>query len=176
MSATLSIRQLNKVDDRQIDELVTVLIDCVEGGASVSFMHPLSRDRATAFWRRVANVWRSEIVHCSSRKTRTGFAGPCNSCSTCPRISRTAQTCRRCSSIDGDVARDWERPSLRAAEAAARDCGKTLARPRHCHVGDAARLYPRLGWVRVGDIPALRALPAGRPLRYDRVLSEPRRV
>ena len=31
-----------------------MLIDCVEGGASVSFMHPLSRDRAVAFWRRVA--------------------------------------------------------------------------------------------------------------------------
>ena len=26
----------------------------VEGGASVSFMHPLPRDRAVAFWRRVA--------------------------------------------------------------------------------------------------------------------------
>ena len=42
------------LDDAQIDELADVLIDCVEGGASVSFMHPLTRDRAVAFWRRVA--------------------------------------------------------------------------------------------------------------------------
>src|SRR6266850_3986451 len=50
-----SIRRLPAVDDAQIDGLADVLIDCVEGGASVSFMHPLSRERAVAFWRRVAH-------------------------------------------------------------------------------------------------------------------------
>ena len=49
-----SLRRLHTLDDAQIDALATVLIDCVEGGASVSFMHPLTRDRAVAFWRRVA--------------------------------------------------------------------------------------------------------------------------
>src|SRR5437899_12413449 len=49
-----SLRRLHALDDAQIDELAGVLIDCVEGGASVSFMHPLSRDRAVAFWRGVA--------------------------------------------------------------------------------------------------------------------------
>src|SRR2546429_7474191 len=50
-----SPRRLHALDDAQIDELADVLIDCVEGGASVSFMHPLPRDRAVAFWRRVAH-------------------------------------------------------------------------------------------------------------------------
>src|SRR5512135_1976183 len=55
MSApTWSLQRLHALEDRQIDELAGVLIDCVEGGASVSFMHPLSHDRAVAFWRRVA--------------------------------------------------------------------------------------------------------------------------
>src|SRR5204862_7730663 len=49
-----SPRRLHAVDDAQIDGLADVLIDCVEGGASVSFMHPLTRERAVAFWRRVA--------------------------------------------------------------------------------------------------------------------------
>src|SRR5262249_56047918 len=31
-----------------------VVVGWVEGGAAVSFMHPLSRDRAVAFWRGVA--------------------------------------------------------------------------------------------------------------------------
>src|SRR5256714_12597012 len=48
------VRRLQALDEAQIDELAEVLIDCVEGGASVSFMHPLPRDRALAFWRRVA--------------------------------------------------------------------------------------------------------------------------
>jgi len=49
-----SLRRLKTVDDAQIDGLADVLIDCVEGGASVSFMHPLTRGRAVEFWRRVA--------------------------------------------------------------------------------------------------------------------------
>ena len=31
-------------------------MDCVEGGASVSFMHPLSRERAVAYWRHIADA------------------------------------------------------------------------------------------------------------------------
>src|ERR1700674_4490258 len=54
ITPTWSLRRLHALDDAQIDELADVLIDCVEGGASVSFMHPLSRDRAVAFWRHVA--------------------------------------------------------------------------------------------------------------------------
>ena len=51
---TWSLRRLHTVSDSQIDGLADVLIDCVEGGASVSFMHPLTRERAVVFWRRVA--------------------------------------------------------------------------------------------------------------------------
>jgi hypothetical protein len=49
-----SPRRLHTLTDAQISGLAGVLIDCVEGGASVSFMHPLSPDRAEAFWRRAA--------------------------------------------------------------------------------------------------------------------------
>jgi hypothetical protein len=53
-AANAGVRRLDAVSDAQIDALATLLIDCVDGGASVSFMHPLSREKATAFWRRVA--------------------------------------------------------------------------------------------------------------------------
>src|SRR5579871_4322059 len=48
-----NLRRLSAVDERQIEQLTDILIDCVEGGASVSFMLPLTRERAVAFWRRV---------------------------------------------------------------------------------------------------------------------------
>jgi hypothetical protein len=51
-----SVRRLHALDDAAVDGLADVLIDCVEGGASVSFMHPLHRDRAIGFWRRVAQA------------------------------------------------------------------------------------------------------------------------
>ena len=54
MTPTWSLRRLHAVDEPQIDDLADVLIDCVEGDASVSFMHPLSLERAVGFWRSVA--------------------------------------------------------------------------------------------------------------------------
>jgi len=39
----------------QVDALAQVLVDCVEGGASVSFMWPLPMAKAQAFWRGVAD-------------------------------------------------------------------------------------------------------------------------
>lgn len=46
-----------------IDTLAGVFVDCVEGGASVSFMTPLLQGRTWAFWWSVVeNVARGECV------------------------------------------------------------------------------------------------------------------
>ena len=50
---------------------------------------------------------------------------------------------------------------LRAAEDTARSCGKTLLVLDAVTDGDAARLYARLGWVRVGDVPNFALYPDG---------------
>jgi hypothetical protein len=50
----MAIRRLQSVDDAHIEGLADLLIDCVDGGASASFMYPLAPARAQAFWRRVA--------------------------------------------------------------------------------------------------------------------------
>jgi GNAT superfamily N-acetyltransferase len=50
---------------------------------------------------------------------------------------------------------------LGAAEDTARACGKTLLVLDAVTDGDAARLYARLGWVRVGDIPNYALYPGG---------------
>jgi hypothetical protein len=39
------------VADNLLDQLADVLVDCVEGGASVSFMSPFSHDQALVFFR-----------------------------------------------------------------------------------------------------------------------------
>ena len=43
------------VSDAVLEQLACVLVDCVEGGASVSFMSPFSQGEALAFFRKVAN-------------------------------------------------------------------------------------------------------------------------
>ena len=50
---------------------------------------------------------------------------------------------------------------LGAAEATARDCGKTLLVLDAVTDGDAARLYGSHGWIRVGDIPDYALFPRG---------------
>ena len=54
MDAPWTLRRVDTVSDDEIAGLSRLLIDCVEGGSSVSFMHPLSPERAGSFWRRVA--------------------------------------------------------------------------------------------------------------------------
>jgi GNAT superfamily N-acetyltransferase len=50
---------------------------------------------------------------------------------------------------------------MRAAEHTARELGKTLLVLDAVTDGDAARLYAKLGWVRVGDIPRYALYPSG---------------
>ena len=50
-----AVRRLSSVSERQIRELADLLIDCVEGGASVNFMSPLSESKASEYWRTVAD-------------------------------------------------------------------------------------------------------------------------
>ena len=45
----ITIRALDVLEPVDIQQLADVLIDCVEGGASVSFMWPLPREDALAF-------------------------------------------------------------------------------------------------------------------------------
>jgi GNAT superfamily N-acetyltransferase len=43
------------VGDAELAQLAEVLVDCVEGGASVSFMSPFSHSQALSFFRKVAS-------------------------------------------------------------------------------------------------------------------------
>jgi hypothetical protein len=55
VSASVEITALEApVADSGLAQLADVLVDCVEGGASVSFMSPFSHQQALAFFRKVA--------------------------------------------------------------------------------------------------------------------------
>jgi len=161
ITPTWSVRRLHAVDDAQIDELAGVLIDCVEGGASVSFMHPLSRDRAAAFWRRVA-----QGVAAGERALLVA-ADAHGLCGTVQLVlDQPDNQPHRADLAKMLVHRRARRQGLgaalmRSAEASARECGKTLLVLDAVTGGDAARLYEQLGWVRVGIIPGYALMPRG---------------
>ena len=157
------VRQLRAIDDGQIEELARVLIDCVEGGASVSFMHPLTHDRAVAFWRRVANgvaageraLLVAEDAEGICGTVQLGFDLPENQPHRADLSKMLVHRRARRRGLGAAL--------LRAAESTARQHGKTLLVLDAVTNGDAARLYERMGWVRVGVIPRYALMPGGEP-------------
>ena len=158
---TWSLRRLHALDDAQIDELASLLIDCVEGDASVSFMHPLTRDRAVAFWRRVAQ---GVVAGERALLVAEDAQGLCGTVQLV--LDQPENQSHRADLAKTLVHRRARRQGLgaalmRAAETTARDCGKTLLVRDAATGGDAERLYERMGWQRVGVIPGYALLPRG---------------
>ncbi len=161
MTASWSIRRLDKVDGEDVDALVGVLIDCVEGGASVSFMQPLSYDRAAAFWQRVSDDVRAGRRALLVAEDSQGICGTVQ-----VLLDQPENQPHRADVAKMLVHRRARRRGLgaalmQAAEATARQAGKVLLVLDTVTDGEAARLYQRLGWVRVGDIPRYALLPGG---------------
>jgi len=158
-----TLRRLHAVDARALAGLCDVLIDCVEGGASVSFMLPITRERAERFWRAVA----ADVA--AGRRALLVAEDAQGLCGTVQLILDLPDNQpHRADLAKMLVHRRARRQGLgealmRGAEAMARDCGRTLLVLDAVTDGDAARLYGRLGWVRVGDIPNYALMPDGKP-------------
>jgi GNAT superfamily N-acetyltransferase len=158
---TWSPRRLHALDDAQIDQLADVLIDCVEGDASVSFMHPLSHERAVAFWRRVASGVAAGERALLVAEDADGLCGTVQLIFDLPENQPHRADLAKMLVHRRARRRGLGAALMRAAEATARECGKTLLVLDAVTGGDASRLYERLGWVRVGDIPGYALMPRG---------------
>jgi GNAT superfamily N-acetyltransferase len=150
-------------DSGVAEGLADVLLDCVEGGASVGFMYPLPRSKAVAFWQDVlASAARGErivlVAEDIESKTIVGtvqvvLAMPDNQ----PHRADIAKM---------QVHRRFRRRGLgaalmQAAEVAAHEAGRTLLVLDTVTGSDAERLYTRLGWQRCGEIPGYALWPRG---------------
>jgi GNAT superfamily N-acetyltransferase len=150
-------------DARTVDGLAEVLIDCVEGGASVSFMHPLPRAKAIEFWQgALAAAERGERIVLVAEEVDSGtLVGTVQLILNLPENQP-----HRADVAKMLVHRRVRRAGLgaelmRAAETAARAAGRTLL-VLDTVTGEAAeRLYARLGWQRVGEIPNYALWPRG---------------
>ena len=163
MSSAVAIRRSRpKETVTHVPALAQLLIACVDGGASVSFMHPLRQDRAEAFWRGVADgVARGDRILLVAEDAAGAIVGTVQVLLSMPENQPHR----------GEIAKLLVHPSVRrqgiaaelmaAADEAARDEGKTLLVLDTVTGGDAERLYPRLGWQRCGVIPDYALWPRG---------------
>jgi GNAT superfamily N-acetyltransferase len=157
----MNLRQLETVSAAQLDQLADVLMDCVAGGASVSFMNPFTRERALAFWQRVAGDVPAGKRLLLVAEDAHGICGTVQLILDLPENQP-----HRADLAKMLVHRRARRQGLgealmKAAEDAAKAAGKTLLVLDAVTGGDAARLYERLGWVRVGDVPDFALYPDG---------------
>jgi GNAT superfamily N-acetyltransferase len=159
-SPTWQIRRLAAVDETQIQHLADILIDCVHGGASVSFMDPLPRSRAVTFWQAVAQDVAAGKRALLVAEDAEGLCGTVQLVLDLPdnqphRADLAKMLVHRRARRKGIAAELVE-----AAHVTARECGRTLL-VLDTASDEAARVYERLGWQRVGAIPDYALLPQG---------------
>ena len=91
------IRRLHSVTESELSSLSDVLIDCVEGGASVNFMWPMTRAKAEVYWRSVAeSLVRGERALVVAEDERGEILGAAQAVWAPRRTSRIARTFPRC--------------------------------------------------------------------------------
>ena len=142
-----------------IPALADILIDCVQGGASVSFQLPLTRDRSEAFWRGI-----SDAVEAGTTRLLIAEHGG--------RIVGTVQV--QFASFENQphraeiakmlVHRSGRRLGMGAAlmlaaENEAKRCDKTLLVLDTQSGSAGEKLYVKMGWTRVGTIPGYALTP-----------------
>lgn len=145
----------------QVDALAQVLVDCVQGGASVSFMWPLPMAKAQAFWRGVAEgVARGERALLLARDS-AGVVGTVQLVLAQPdnqphRADVSKMLVHRRARRQGVAQR-----LMAMVDEVARAEGKTVLVLDTVTGGDAERLYARSGWQRVGSVPDYALMPDG---------------
>jgi GNAT superfamily N-acetyltransferase len=145
-----------------VEGLADVLIDCVEGGASVGFMAPLSRDTGTVFFRGVSEaVARGERVLLIAADRQRQIVGTVQLITALPenqphRGDVTKMLVHRRARRRGVAQR-----LLAVLEVEARALGKSVLVLDTVTGSDAERVYQRAGWQRAGVVPKYALMPTG---------------
>jgi ribosomal protein S18 acetylase RimI-like enzyme len=160
MDAIFHIRRLAPAEaHKAASALADVLMDCVAGGASVSFMANATRDEALAFWRGQADAadGRAMVV----AQDGQGICGvvqviPAGAPNQPHRADVSKLLVHRRARRQG-----LAEALMQVAEAEARAMGRALLVLDTVTGGAGERLYARLGWTRVGVIPDFALTPDG---------------
>ncbi|WFR95416.1 GNAT family N-acetyltransferase [Rhizobium tumorigenes] len=142
-------------------QLAEILVDCVEDGASLGFMHPFDVTDALPFWIGVADdvasgktlLFVAEIDGEMVGTVQIGFASMPN--------QRHRGDLKKLLVHRSARGKGVSRLLTEAAEQEAARHGKSLLVLDTATGSAAEAIYPRLGWNRVGIIPDYAAWPQG---------------
>jgi GNAT superfamily N-acetyltransferase len=161
MRNDVSVRLLGAEEAREcIGQLAGVLLDCVEGGASVSFMLPMAREKALRFWEKVADgVARGERTLVVAEDER-GIVGTVQLITDMPENQPHRADVAKLLVHRRARGAGIGRRLMEAVEDAARGQGRRVL-VLDTASDTAERLYERLGWQRVGVVPDYAFMPDG---------------
>jgi GNAT superfamily N-acetyltransferase len=145
----------------QLEALASVLHDCVDGGASVGYMAPFSLGDARTAMAAFAADGNRVLFAAFDKGELVGTAQlvPSPMPNQPHRADVAKMLVRRSARGQGVAARLME-----ALEDEARSRGLTVLVLDTVTGSDAYRLYTRLGWQRVGEIPNYALMPDGEPI------------
>ena len=163
MNSTYSLHIFSESDIlSHLDALSGVLTNCVNGGASVSFMLPFSPETAQQFWQRTAgSVARDERVVLVAKDVDQHIVGtvqlivdqPENQ----PHRADVAKLLVHERARPGGIARAL----MQRLEAVAVDRHKSVLVLDTATGSGAESFYQRCGWQKVGEIPRYACMPDG---------------
>lgn len=167
MSDPITVRRIDAAEAKASGEALTraladVLTDCVEGGASVSFMLPLPREKALDFWRGVLDgVTRGQRVLLVAETAGGRIVGTVQLITAQPdNQPHRADVAKML--VHRDARRRGVAGLLMAAvDQAALDEGKSVLVLDTVTGSDASRLYQRAGWQSAGSVPKYALMPDG---------------
>jgi acetyltransferase len=149
--------RIDKVSDQEIIahqvQLVALLRDAVDGGASVSFLAPLSTATASSYWNKIAaGVAAAERIVLIAREGDTIVGSVQLALASEPNAAHRAEVqkllvhsrCRR---------RGIGQALLAAVEQSAREAGRILLVLDTQQGSAAEQLYQNHGYIRAGVIP-----------------------
>jgi GNAT superfamily N-acetyltransferase len=163
MTKGLTIRSLQAEEmTERIADLSHVLMDCVEGGASVSFMHPLTREKADTFWLGVKDRVSAGTTEVLVAELDDVLVGTVQLVMGLPENQPHRAEVAKMLVLRRARRQGIGAMLMKVAEDVARTKGKTLL-VLDTASGDAERLYRGLNWSAVGRVPGYALWPDGRP-------------
>jgi GNAT superfamily N-acetyltransferase len=161
MTNDVTVRLLGADEARaRMGQLADVLLDCVEGGASVSFMLPMAREKALRFWDKVADgVARGERTLVVADDGH-GIVGTVQLITDMPENQPHRADVAKLLVHRRARGAGIGRRLMEAVEEAARGQGRRVL-VLDTASDTAERLYERLGWQRAGVVPDYAYMPDG---------------
>ncbi|MCM7512068.1 GNAT family N-acetyltransferase [Enterobacter hormaechei] len=163
MNSPMLIKPLSRQDIlSHIDALTDILVNCVNGGASVSFMLPFTSDKGHAFWRGIADsVGRGERTVLGCFDGAQGLIGTVQLITDQPENQPHRADVAKLLVHEKARRRGAAMALMEALEAAAREKVLSVLVLDTATGSGAETFYQRAGWQKVGEIPRYALMPGG---------------